>query len=120
MAVKIYLTDSSFSVTNTVFYVCEQESHVQVFPIIFCSQNRSGFKKIITDSHNILHVNMECPDDRYPKLKICIAELILDRYGYITAPNVNVFCDLALIKMTVSRFVGTGSFLTLWRRNYFF
>jgi hypothetical protein len=65
----------------------------------------------MTDLHILAHVNMECPDDRYPELKICIAELILDRYGYITAPNVNVFCDLALIKMTVPCFVGTGSFL---------
>jgi len=26
------------------------------------------------------YINIECPDDRYPKLKICIAELILDGY----------------------------------------
>jgi hypothetical protein len=54
---------------------------------------------------------MECADDRYPKLKLSISELILYRYGYITAANVNVFRDLVLIKMAVSRFVGIGSFL---------
>jgi hypothetical protein len=36
-------------------------------------------KKITTDPHILAHVNIVCPEDRYPKLKICILELILDR-----------------------------------------
>jgi hypothetical protein len=28
------------------------------------------------------HVNVDCPDDRHPKLKIVISELILNRYQY--------------------------------------
>jgi len=30
------------------------------------------------DPHILAYVNTECPDDRYPKLKIYISELILD------------------------------------------
>ena len=29
------------------------------------------------------HINLKFPDDRYPKLKIYISELILDGYEYI-------------------------------------
>jgi len=54
---------------------------------------------------------MECPDNTYPKLKIYISEQTLDRHDNIPAANVNAFRDLALIKMTVSRFLGTDSFL---------
>ena len=32
----------------------------------------------------------------------------------------NALHDLTLIKMTVARFVGTGGFLTFWRRIFFF
>jgi len=39
--------------------------------------------KITTDSHIRAHVNIECPDDRYPKLKILVSELISDSYDYI-------------------------------------
>jgi hypothetical protein len=40
-------------------------------------------RKITTDPHILAYVKIECPDDRYPKLKICISELILDSYEYI-------------------------------------
>jgi hypothetical protein len=40
-------------------------------------------RKITTDSHILAQVNIECPDDRYPKLKIYISELILNNYEYI-------------------------------------
>jgi DNA-binding XRE family transcriptional regulator len=29
-------------------------------------------RKISTDPHILAHINIECPDDRYPKLKTCI------------------------------------------------
>jgi len=34
-------------------------------------------------SYILAHVNIECLDDRYPKLKIYISEMILDSYKYI-------------------------------------
>jgi len=35
------------------------------------------------DPHVLAHVNIECPDDRYQKVKIYISEMTLDRYDYI-------------------------------------
>jgi len=37
-------------------------------------------RKITTDPKVLAHVNMECADDRYPKLRIFNSELILDSY----------------------------------------
>jgi hypothetical protein len=31
-------------------------------------------RKIATDPHNLVHVNIQCRHDRYPELKICISE----------------------------------------------
>jgi hypothetical protein len=44
----------------------------------------------MTDPHNIAHVNVECPGDRYPKSKVYISELMLDSYEYIPAANVRM------------------------------
>ena len=43
------------------------------------------FWKITTDSHILAHVNLQCPDNTYPKLKICISEVTSDSYKYIPA-----------------------------------
>jgi hypothetical protein len=70
-------------------------------------------RKITTDPHIFAHVNGPCPHDRYLKLKINVWELILDGYGYITGTvSNNALYDLTLMKLTVVRFVGTGSSLT--------
>jgi hypothetical protein len=37
-------------------------------------------RKITTNPHILAHVNRECADDKYPKLKILKSELILDSY----------------------------------------
>jgi len=58
--------------------------------------------------HIVADINIECMDDRCPKLKICISELIL---LYTSNIQKNALHDLTLIKMTVAHFVGTGSFL---------
>jgi hypothetical protein len=44
------------------------------------------------EPHNLTGVNIECPDDRCPKLKINISELISDRYGYIPTAYVTMHC----------------------------
>ena len=66
-------------------------------------------RKITTYPHILTHVHTVCPDDGYPKLKINISEMISDKYQYIRN---NASHDLTLIKMTVARFVGTGSSLS--------
>ena len=49
----------------------------------FLARGPFWYRKITTDSHILAHVNTECPDGRYPKLKINISEIILvdtDKY----------------------------------------
>jgi hypothetical protein len=40
------------------------------------------------------HISLDCPDHKYlyPKLKICISELILDSYEYIPVACVTMHC----------------------------
>jgi hypothetical protein len=40
--------------------------------------NPFWLRKITTDPQSFAHVNVECPVDRYPKLKSDISELIID------------------------------------------
>jgi hypothetical protein len=69
-------------------------------------------RKTATGPHIFAHVNIGCPDDRYPKLNICILGLILDSYEYIHASSIpnNSLHDLNLTKLIVARFVGAGGF----------
>jgi len=54
------------------------------------------FRKITTDPHILAHVNVECPDDSYPKLKIYVSELISHSYKYIPVSYVTMRCMLSL------------------------
>jgi hypothetical protein len=49
-------------------------------------------QKITTALHILAHVNMECQDDRYPKLKIHTFETILDSYKYIAVAYITMHC----------------------------
>jgi len=49
------------------------------------------------DSASLL-TKIQCPDDRYPTLKISIAELIFNGYEYIPA---NAMHDLTVTKVNV-------------------
>jgi hypothetical protein len=40
------------------------------------------------DPYILAHANTGCPDDRYPKLKIYISDLISDSYQYIPVVKV--------------------------------
>jgi hypothetical protein len=66
--------------------------------------------KITTDSHVRAHVNIECPDDRYPKLKILVSELISNNYDYIPVVSVTMH-DLTFSKLIIARSMGTVGFL---------
>jgi hypothetical protein len=52
--------------------------------------------KITTDLHILAHIKMEFLDDRYPKLKICISEIILDSYEHIPAAYVKCIARFEL------------------------
>jgi len=68
-------------------------------------------RKISTDPHILGHENTDCPDDRYPKFKMCISELNYTARIHTGCIRNNVMHDLTLIKLAVTRFVGTGGFL---------
>jgi hypothetical protein len=44
------------------------------------------------DPHILAHVHMEFAEERYPKLKIYISELISDSYKYIPGANKGTNC----------------------------
>ena len=63
----------------------------QCFPKSFARGDSFWLRKITTDARNLAHVNVEFPNDRDPKLKMCISELILGSYQYIpVGPSWNV------------------------------
>ena len=51
----------------------------------FLFEDPFWLRKITTDPHSPAHVNIECPDDMYPKSYIYISELIIDGYEYVEA-----------------------------------
>jgi len=57
-----------------------------------CSQTPFGIET--TDPRILPHVNMECPDDRYPEFKTFMSELILDSYKYTPATHVTMHCTI--------------------------
>ena len=65
-----------------------------VFPKVFffLIADPFWFRKITADPHIISHVNVECPDDRYTKLKICISVLILESYECMPVAYVEMRC----------------------------
>jgi len=63
-----------------------------MFPKVFLIADLFRLRKIATNPHILAHVNIACPDDRYPKLKMYISELILDSYEYTPAANVTMYC----------------------------
>jgi len=40
--------------------------------------------------HTLAHVNIECPENKYPKLKIYISQLILDGYENLSVTYVKM------------------------------
>jgi hypothetical protein len=48
--------------------------------------------KLTTDPHILAHVNIVGLDDRQPKLKIHVSELILGSYEYIPVASVTMHC----------------------------
>jgi hypothetical protein len=67
---------------------------------IFCSQIPLGFQNITTDPHIFDHINKGCPDDRHPRLKFYISEMIFDRYDYIRVAQVTMQCTVK-VKFTL-------------------
>ena len=54
-----------------------------LFPKLFFLADPFWLREITTDPHILADVNIVCPDDRCPELKIYMSELISDSYEYI-------------------------------------
>jgi hypothetical protein len=57
-----------------------------------CPRTSTGFEKITKDPHIFTDGNIECPDDRCPKLKIYTAEPILYICEYISVVYLTMPC----------------------------
>jgi len=60
---------------------------------------------------------MECPDDRFPKLKIFISEVIFDSYEYIPVAYVIMHCMILPRLLIVPCLMVTGDFLITDSKN---
>jgi hypothetical protein len=82
----------------------------QCFPNLFAR----GPVLALKYNHIVAHVNTECLDDRYPKLKMYISEMNLGSYKWIptayTTMHSMVLPKLNLLSLTV----GTGCFLIIY------
>jgi len=63
-----------------------------VFPKHVCSQAPFWLKKITMNFHILAHVNIQCPDDRYPKLNPYNSELMSVSYEYRPVAYVKMHC----------------------------
>jgi hypothetical protein len=63
----------------------------QCFPNVFLA-DPFWLSNITAEPHILAHVNMERPDDRYPKLQIFISELTLDSYKCMPLAYVTMRC----------------------------
>jgi hypothetical protein len=76
------------------------------------------FLQITTDRHILSHVNIGSQDDRYPKSKIYLRTEFRELRIHTNSIRNNVLHYLTLIKLTVARCVGTGSFLTRYSNDH--
>jgi hypothetical protein len=89
--------------------LCGYSLHYAGVALTFMVVDPFRLQKLTTDPHNLAHVNIECPDDGYPKLKTNISELTLASYQlHIGSIINNALHNLTLIKINIASFVGTG------------
>ena len=102
------------SISNVLWCLCEvQASCSTCRRLDHCFPNSSARRPLclwkITTDHNIPHllphINMECQDNRYPELKICVSELILrsghTERGLPQRTAVSVRCGMLHSKQTL-------------------
>jgi len=73
-----------------LFLSCNLIYFTSVFPKHFLIAHTFWFQKITMDPHILTHVNTVCLDDRYPKLNICISELILHSYEHLPPAHISM------------------------------
>jgi hypothetical protein len=104
---------SSFNIGNAdsrLMYMTNANIVCRSIPVLsklFLLAKPFWLRKRTTDSHILAGVNIDCPDDRYPKLKIYISVPSLGSHEYIPI----AYVIMTLIKLIAFRFVGTGGLL---------
>jgi hypothetical protein len=73
----------------------------QYFPNVFARGHSFWLRKITTDHHTTLHTEIYFPDDRYPKFKNYISELILGSYEYTPVPYVTMRSIVVVVVVVV-------------------
>jgi len=63
-----------------------------LFPYLVGARGPSWLRHVTVDPPVLAHVHVECPDDRYSKLKIYILGLISESYEYIQGAYVTMHC----------------------------
>ena len=61
---------------------------------------------------------MECPDDRFPKLKLYISEVNLDNYEYVPVVYVIMRGMIVPKLLIVPCLMGTGGFLIIYSKDH--
>ena len=67
-------------------------SRVLLPPHLFLLPAPFWLRKMTMGPHILSQVNIECPDDRYTKLKICISVLILENYECVRVAYIAMHC----------------------------
>jgi hypothetical protein len=70
-------------------------------------------RKITTDPHILSYLNIVCPDDRYPKLKIYLITDSIQLRIHTGSVGYNAVHELAFIKLMVARIVVAGCLLAI-------
>jgi len=68
---------------RTTAYTCVSQTSLLAEPF--------RLRQITADPHSLADVNIVCTDDKHPKLKIYISELILDSYECIPVAYVTTY-----------------------------
>jgi hypothetical protein len=78
------------------------------FPNVLLA-NPFWFRKITTYPYILAHIHLERPNNKYPKLKFCISEVIFRYLRIHTSSKCsNALHNLTLIKLTVDYTAGIG------------
>jgi hypothetical protein len=94
------VTDSNLDREITVlsifrgFFSVLQETFWDIVSQICLLAESFWLPKTTTDPHILAHVTTDSPDDRYQKLKLYIAELILGSHEYISVAYVAISCTI--------------------------
>jgi len=84
--------------------VTTEDSSRPLFSQTFLFVDPFWFQKIMKDPYILVQLNIEHPDERYPKLKMCTSNDFIYPRKHTSSINNNALYDLSLTKLTVAHF----------------